>query len=202
MVQVVLSASACACPYRKAASTSTHDTRSKVNLQACAGGSEWWEESHHLRGQTALIHCISNVQVITATVHQNKCEVGVTSWQVDLGRYNRAMQHTMVVAMCMWYAHTCLWLLPCAWPGVAMCMSLLLLCACGWGCTHFFQVPKQVKHPLSLVLHWKDEVDLGPVPPLWGRWEAAQFEALLLHRTVDVLWNIYWLLCAIGPQFL
>lgn len=126
MVQVVLSASACACPYRKAASTSTHDTRSKVNLQACAGGSEWWEESHHLRGQTALIHCISNVQVVTATVHQDKCEVGVTSWQVDLGRYNRAMQHTMVVlCACGTHTHAC---------GCCHVHGLGLLCACPCCC--------------------------------------------------------------------
>ena len=78
---------------------------------------QWGENYHHLRRQTNLIHCISNVQVVTAAVHHNKCEVSITSCQVHLGRYNSTTLHTVV----------------CTHVPVA---AMWLLCACACSLSH------------------------------------------------------------------
>ena len=63
---------------------------------------------------------------------------------------------------------------------VAMCMWLFFV-------TYLLQVLEQVQHPLSLVLDGKNEVYCGLAFPLGRGGEAAQLEAALHHRTVDVL---------------
>ena len=113
----------------------------------CQWKLQWGENHHHLRRQTGLIHCISNVQVVTAAVHHNKCEVSITSCQVDLGRYNSTVLHSGM--------YTC----ACGCYVVAMCMWLFFV-------TYLLQVLEQMQHPLSLVLDRKNKVDCGLAFPL------------------------------------
>ena len=77
----------------------------------CQWKLQWGENHHHLRRQTGLIHCISNVQVVTAAVHHNKKLVSPVAKYICIGRYNSTTLHTVVCthvpAAAMWllYVH-------------------------------------------------------------------------------------------------
>ena len=83
-------------------------------------------------------------------------------------------------------------------------MCLCLLCGCYMCVCLFFvtYILEQMQHPLSLVLDWKISKLIMPCAATGTRGQTTQFEAALLHRTVDVLWNVCWLPCAVGPQLL
>ena len=112
---------------------------------------QWGENYHHLRRQTNLIHCISNVQVVTAAVHHNKCEVSITSCQVHLGRYNSTVLHSGM--------YTC----ACGCYVVAMCMCLFFV-------TYILE---QTQHPLSLVLDGKNSKLIMPCAATGTRGQAT-----------------------------
>ena len=118
----------------------------------CQWELQWGENHyHHLRRQTGLIHCISNVQVVTAAVHHNKCEVSITSCQVHLGRYNSTVLHSGM--------YTC----ACGCYVVAMCMCLFFV-------TYILE---QTQHPLSLVLDGKNSKLIMPCAATGTRGQAT-----------------------------